>query len=37
VTTIREYPHPTWVIVVETALVTLLVYWAIERRVRREK
>lgn len=27
------WPHPTWVIVVETALVTLLVYWAVERRI----
>lgn len=31
--TLNVYPHPTWWIVVETMLVTLLVYWDIERRI----
>ena len=26
------WPHPTWLTIVETALVTLLVYQAVERR-----
>jgi len=33
VTTLANFPHPTWIIVVETVLATLLVYWAAERRI----
>lgn len=32
--TLSVWPHPTWLVVVETAIVTLLVTFAVERRIR---